>query len=185
MKTYIYTGISDFFYHDVCLAQLGDILEIGQEGIRNVSNKNKFSKAPAEIIEDILKDCEEYDPESSIDSEETDFTLSKELNNSSIRSFFFLNEDVITKLISLGILKTCESTCRDHNVGKSNYAQHVIQPWAIWQDYNLNPWDADIVKRILRTKEEEGMSETEARILDYEKIIHICQERVRQLTSNK
>jgi hypothetical protein len=70
---------------------------------------------------------------------------------------------------------------RKDNVGKSDYAKHTIQPWSIWKDYNLNPWDADIVKRILRTKEEAGMSETEARIMDYKKIKHICNERIRQL----
>lgn len=70
---------------------------------------------------------------------------------------------------------------RETNVGKSNYAQHTIQPWSIWIDYDLNPWDADIVKRILRTKAEEGMSLKESRLMDYEKIIHICQERIRQL----
>lgn len=182
MKTYIYKGIQDFFYHDVCIAKLGETLEIGPEGIRNISNKNKFSKAPAEIIEDILKDCEEYDPESGLDSEETDFSQwPKDLNNSDIRSLFRINQDTIIALITLGILKTNESSCRDYNVGKSNYSKHIIQPWAIWQDYGLNPWDADIVKRILRTKAEEGMSEADSRILDYEKIIHICQERIRQL----
>jgi hypothetical protein len=70
---------------------------------------------------------------------------------------------------------------RRTNVGKSNYSDKVIQPWSIWKDYNLNPWDADIVKRVLRTKREYGLSETESRIMDYEKIIHICQERLRQL----
>lgn len=64
---------------------------------------------------------------------------------------------------------------RDYNVGKSDYAKHTIQPWDIWKEYNLNPWDADIVKRILRTKE------GEARRLEYEKIIHICKERIRQI----
>ena len=64
---------------------------------------------------------------------------------------------------------------RSHNVGASDYSQHVIQPWSIWSDYDLNPWDADIVKRILRTKE------TDTRKMDYEKIIHICQERIRQI----
>ena len=39
----------------------------------------------------------------------------------------------------------------------------------------LNPWDADIVKRVLRTKKTDG------RRLDYEKIIHICKERIRQI----
>ena len=73
------------------------------------------------------------------------------------------------------------SDVREANVGKSNYAKHTIQPWSIWIDYDLNPWDADIVKRVLRTKEEEGMSLKESRLLDYEKIIHICKERIRQI----
>ena len=69
-----------------------------------------------------------------------------------------------------------EST-RDYNVGNSNYAEFKIQPWDIWLEYKLNPWDADIIKRTLRTKK------GEERKLDYEKIIHICKERIRQLDS--
>ena len=61
------------------------------------------------------------------------------------------------------------------NVGASDYSQHLIQPWSIWQEYDLNPWDADIIKRVLRSKS------TEPRKMDYEKIIHICQERIRQI----
>lgn len=74
-----------------------------------------------------------------------------------------------------------EEDIRNYNVGKSNYSTRKIQPWDIWMEYHLNPWDADIVKRVLRTKEETGMSPIEARVLDYEKIIHICKERIRQL----
>lgn len=65
---------------------------------------------------------------------------------------------------------------RSYNVGKSDYSKHAIQPWDIWKEYNLNPWDADIVKRVLRSKE------GEARTLDYEKIIHICKYRIAQLS---
>ena len=65
---------------------------------------------------------------------------------------------------------------QSYNVGKSDYAKHSIQPWDIWKEYNLNPWDADIVKRVLRTKE------GEARTLDYEKIIHICKYRIAELS---
>lgn len=65
---------------------------------------------------------------------------------------------------------------QSYNVGKSDYAKHVIQPWDIWKEYNLNPWDADIVKRVLRSKE------GEARTLDYEKIIHICKYRIAELS---
>lgn len=72
---------------------------------------------------------------------------------------------------------------RSFNVGSSDYAKHKIQPWDIWIEYHLNPFDADIVKRVLRTKQENGMTEREARILDYEKIKHICEERIRQLTT--
>lgn len=70
---------------------------------------------------------------------------------------------------------------RNHNVGNSDYSRHKIQPWDIWIEYKLNPFDADIVKRILRKKAEPGMSEQESRRMDYEKIIHICEERIRQI----
>lgn len=65
---------------------------------------------------------------------------------------------------------------QSYNVGKSDYAKHTIQPWNIWKEYNLNPWDADIVKRVLRSKE------GEERTLDYEKIIHICKYRIAELS---
>ena len=74
---------------------------------------------------------------------------------------------------------------RSYNVGNSNYSKHKIQPWDIWREYNFNPWVADIVKRILRTKEEPGKSKEDARIMDYEKIIHICKERIRQINEDK
>lgn len=54
------------------------------------------------------------------------------------------------------------------NVGKSDYSKHKIQPWDIWKEYNLNPWEADIVKRILRHKD------GDSRVEDLQKIIHIC-----------
>lgn len=68
---------------------------------------------------------------------------------------------------------------RDYNVGKSDYAKHKIQPWDIILEYRLNYWDGDIIKRVLRTKE------GESRRLDYEKIIHICNERIRQIDINE
>lgn len=94
-----------------------------------------------------------------------------------------INNDLYEYLCKLGIID--KDGIRENNVGASNYAQHIIQPWSIWIDYNLNPWDADIVKRILRTKKEPGLSEIESRILDYKKIIHICNERLRQLNNDK
>jgi len=103
-----------------------------------------------------------------------DINLKNKIDNWYI-NFINNNKNVIMKLIQLGILKTGETNCQDHNVGESNYAKHIIQPWHIWQEWKLNPWDADIVKRILRTKS------TDDRVLDYQKIIHICEERIRQI----
>ena len=57
---------------------------------------------------------------------------------------------------------------RMHNVGESDYAKHKIQPYDIWMEYKLDPWRADIIKRVLRTKP--GQKE-----LDLKKIIHICE----------
>lgn len=62
---------------------------------------------------------------------------------------------------------------RDYNIGHADYSKRRIQPWDIWLEYQLNPWDADIIKRVLRDKGE--------RVLDYEKIKHVCDERIRQL----
>lgn len=74
------------------------------------------------------------------------------------------------------------SDVRSKNAGKSDYSKQVIQPWTIWHSYpNITTIDKDIVKRILRTKEEGNLSPINSRILDYEKIIHDCQERIRQL----
>jgi hypothetical protein len=70
---------------------------------------------------------------------------------------------------------------RTRNVGSSNYAAKKIQPYDIWIEYMLNPFDADIVKRVLRTKKVKGMSPTDVRIEDYQKIIHICQTRIAQI----
>lgn len=85
-----------------------------------------------------------------------------------------INDSLYTNLKKLGIIPSEERT---YNVGKSDYSKHIIQPWSIWLDWNLDPWDADIIKRVLRTKE------GESRITDYEKIIHICSEKIRQLTN--
>lgn len=70
---------------------------------------------------------------------------------------------------------------QSYNVGSSNYSSMSIQPWQVWEAWDLNPWDADIIKRIARTKAVEGMTYEEVRIEDYEKIIHICQYRIEKL----
>jgi hypothetical protein len=87
-----------------------------------------------------------------------------------------ISDKLYHQLKRLGII---DADTRSHNVGASDYSKHLFQPWTAWIEYNLNAFDADILKRVLRTKEGED------RITDYEKIIHICQERIRQLRFEK
>lgn len=120
-----------------------------------------------EIVSDLKESCRE-----KIDwLEAFKKRMEQEPNDDTVNSRL-LDEDTYKALIRLGVLET---SVRSYNRGSSDYSRHIIQPWTIWQDYDLNPWDADIVKRILRTKH------GDSRRLDYEKIIHICQERIRQI----
>ena len=89
-----------------------------------------------------------------------------------------ISDELYSKLEVLGIVGD-DISSREYNIGSSNYADHIIQPWSIWIDWNLNPWDADIIKRVLRTKLNSSRKE------DYHKIIHICEERIRQLDLKK
>lgn len=87
-----------------------------------------------------------------------------------------ISDKLYHQLKKLGII---DADTRSRNVGASDYSKHLFQPWTAWIEYNLNAFDADILKRVLRTKEGED------RITDYKKIIHICQERIRQLEFEK
>ena len=83
-----------------------------------------------------------------------------------------IDNEIYKRLKICGLLP---DEVRYRNVGASDYSKHFIQPWSIWIDYALNPWDADIVKRVLRSKQGEDRKQ------DYQKIIHICEERIRQI----
>lgn len=91
-----------------------------------------------------------------------------------------VNESVIKKLLSLGMISESDLD-PTYNVGTSDYGKHFIQPWHIWIEYGLDPWDADIVKRILRKKGNSDKEIAQNKKLDYQKIIHICNEKLRQL----
>lgn len=84
-----------------------------------------------------------------------------------------ISDELYSTLEYLGII---DNGVRNHNVGKSNYSEMLIQPWTIWLSYpELTSFDHDILKRVLRTKD------GDSRRMDYEKIIHICEERIRQI----
>lgn len=80
-------------------------------------------------------------------------------------------------------LQQAPTSTRDRHVGESDYSKNDIQPWDIWLEYALNPWDADLVKRIIRTKAVPGLTPSAARIQDYEKVKHICDERIDQINA--
>ena len=69
-----------------------------------------------------------------------------------------ISDELYEQLDYLGLIP---NEVRSGNVGKSDYSKNFIQPWTIWLSHHLNPWDADIVKRVLRTKE------GDSRAMDY------------------
>lgn len=89
--------------------------------------------------------------------------------------------ELYKELKYLGIIHDhTERDIRSFNVGNSDYSKHLIQPWSIWLDYpDLTSWDHDIIKRVLRTKQ------GESRESDYHKIIHDCEERLRQIDEKR
>lgn len=95
-----------------------------------------------------------------------------------------IDKELYEKLEYLGLIDS--TGIRSANNGNSNYHTKTIQPWTIWLDYpELTSWDNDIIKRVLRQKPEPNMTELESRELDYRKIIHNCQERLRQIEIQK
>lgn len=43
-------------------------------------------------------------------------------------------------------------TASSYQVGGNHYARHKIQKWAIVEEYDLNPWGADVLGYLLREK---------------------------------
>jgi hypothetical protein len=37
-------------------------------------------------------------------------------------------------------------------IGGDHYNKHSIQPWQIWEEYRLDPWEANALKYLLRRK---------------------------------
>ena len=105
---------------------------------------------------------------------------SEVLNSSNPTPKVQIDWELYKRLRKLGILVREDDDTRDYNIGLSDYSKHLIQPWTIWLAYpNLTSWDHDIIKRILRSKK------GESRESDYNKIIHDCEERLRQLKEER
>lgn len=103
------------------------------------------------------------------------------LNEEQLKTIFELNKDKIEPLVRLGILfdeKTAK--VRNGNQGKSNYYTLLIQAWSIMNEHSEWTYqEGDIQKRLLRTKAEGGMSQLEARLLDFKKMKHNLEELIR------
>lgn len=86
-----------------------------------------------------------------------------------------ISDELYAALERLGIID--DTGVRGRNFGASDYNKgHLISPWVIFLDHpELTFWDMDIIKRILRQKD------GDPRELEYRKIIHDCEERLRQL----
>lgn len=132
---------------------------------------------------EVTDDQDEVEPVMEVKYEPADIPEKRKKAMEKINEELKKIEDTDSFLKGFSKENNSKASVRDHNVGCSDYSKHKIQPWDIWEEYNLNPWDADIVKRVLREKED-GRPATVTRIEDYNKIIHVCQERIRQIQTN-
>ncbi len=57
-----------------------------------------------------------------------------------------------------------------YNIGESNYSEHLLQPWDIIDAYQLNYYEGNIIKYLLRTKDN--------RVEDLSKLIHYAQKEI-------
>ena len=145
------------------------------------SGKCCHGKRHVEVTDD--QDEVESEPAMEVKYEPADIPEKRKKAMENINEELKKIEDTDSFLKGFSKENNSKASVRDHNVGCSDYSKHKIQPWDIWEEYNLNPWDADIVKRVLREKED-GRPATVTRIEDYNKIIHVCQERIRQIQTN-
>lgn len=139
-------------------------LERIKETLNNQAAVNKPLSASKDKSLDLSKIKEMYDRIENTKNKNHNLPDNTDNNIDTNNNDFIFNENI-----------------HSFNVGTSNYSKHKIQPWDIWEEYNLNAWDADIVKRVLREKYQEGMSKEMSRIQDYQKIIHVCLKRIEQL----
>lgn len=130
-----------------------------------------------------VKQCKDNHTCSNCNNPEDKCNCNKKTNNPAmdelIESIVKFNPfERLKKAVELGILYDEQSAkIREYNAGKSNYAHRLIQAWSIFEENpQLNYLECDIIKRLLRTKEEAGMTMLESRMLDIKKIKHIVNE---------
>ena len=59
---------------------------------------------------------------------------------------------------------------KSYHIGESDYSEMTIQPYDIFEAFpELNYWECDIIKRVLRTKK------SDTKLMDYQKIKHIAE----------
>lgn len=147
----LYKYLSDipFIVDDKPVIQFGDTIALTEENaVKNVTSGTLVPLEPRAFRQDLMYILQNSSRIDDVTDEQNDlFSIDSKSDRRPISNEFY------NKLNALGIL---DSEVRGSNVGASDYSQHIIQPWSIWKDYNLNPWDADIVKRVLRTKKSLG-----------------------------
>lgn len=67
------------------------------------------------------------------------------------------------------------------NVGESDYSEHRIQVWDIVDEYNLDFYEGNILKYLLRRKGNDSDHRNTNRFIDLQKLIHYAQRKMERL----
>ena len=88
-----------------------------------------------------------------------------------------IDKELFDSLDRLGIIPT-EDNNRMYNIGASDYSRHIIQPWSIIHEYDLDYLKGSMLKRLLRSKS------TDSSYQDMKKIKHEAGEWIRRHEMN-
>lgn len=72
-------------------------------------------------------------------------------------------------------------TIKSHNIGESDYSEHRIQVWDIVDEYNLDFYEGNILKYLLRRKGKDSDHRNTNRFMDLQKLIHYAQRKMERL----
>lgn len=72
-------------------------------------------------------------------------------------------------------------TTKSHNIGESDYSEHQIQVWDIVDEYNLDFYEGNILKYLLRRKGKDSDHRNTNRFIDLQKLIHYAQRKMERL----
>lgn len=87
---------------------------------------------------------------------------------------------LLTKALREDPKRRLEAGARDTQVGGDHYAKHSVQPWDIWEAYDLNAFEGAVIKYLLRHRDKGGVEDLKKARHTLDRLIEIEEKRARE-----